>query len=332
MKLRFAWKPLLVQSQIMGLIVLAQFQTNMWTTQQVQRLTIDRMFLYFLLFAAVNFAVVYVGNRLARRGGQWKRRRYLAIGAVAATAAHAVALAPGAYVDTWRNGVVLLLIFFPALLGAATAYLMHLSLGYADDGDDPHALASEIAGEGSDSNAAVHDIGTAAYYEGPLQVRTSSMAAVVAAFVGSAIYALTVMFSLTDGLLPDDAMPPLYHDNPALMALMAIGFYAIFFYVFIRKAHAFLQARGKDKMLSYALAGVFVPMGFAAMLLALMGPFGIMVVLPWVVPSVVAMVSYHRHAGFEPLALPRDIEVGDPRTMLPADHIRRRVERIIPVD
>ena len=62
-----------------------------------------------------------------------------------------------------------------------------------------------------------------------------------------------------------------------------------------------------------------------------MGPFGVMVVLPWVLPSVVAMVSYYRLAGFEPLALPSDIEVSDPRTMLAADHVRRRVRRVVPI-
>ena len=332
MKLRFAWKPLLVQSQIIGMIVLAQFQTNMWTTQRVQRFTLDRMFLYLLLVASVNFALVFAGDWLARKKGWCTRSTYLVIGAAGATAAHVVALAPGAYVDTWRNGVVLLLVLIPALLGAATAFLMHLSLGYCDLGDDPQVLAKVVGGNESSSAGAVHDIGTAAYYDGPLQVRTSGMAAFVAALVGSSLYSLTVMFSLSDGLLPAEAMPPLYRENPALMALVAIGFYTFFFFVFIRKAHSYLQARGKDQMRSYALAGVFVPMGFAMMLLALMGPFGIIVVLPWVLPAVVAMASYHRHAGFEPLALPGDIEVSDQRTMLPADHVRRRVRRVIPVN
>ena len=158
------------------------------------------------------------------------------------------------------------------------------------------------------------------------------MAAFVAALIASSLYSLTVMLSLTDGVLPADAMPPLYRQNPALMALVGIGFYSVFFFLFIRKAHGFLQARGKDRMRSYALAGVFVPMAFVLMLLALMGPFAVMVVLPWVVPSVLGMVCYHRLAGFEPLALPSDIEVADPRTMLAADHVRRRVRRVVSVN
>ena len=329
MNLRFAWKPLLVQSQIMGMVILAQFQTSMWTTHAVQRLTLDRMALLFLLFAGINFAIVYAGDRLARKMGWWRRSAYLLIGAAASSVAHAVALAPGGYVEASRNGVIALIVVIPALLGAATAFLMHRSLGYRDDGVDPHALAALSGAEGAAD--AVHDIGTAAYYDGPLQVRTSGMAAFVAALIGSSLYSLTVMFSLSDGLLPREALPPLYRENPALMALVAIGFYSVFFLVFIRKAHAFLQARGKDSIRSYALAGLFVPMGFALMLLALMGPFGIMMVLPWVLPSAGAMATYHRLAGFEPLALPDDIEVRDPRTMLPADHVRRRVRRVIPV-
>ena len=334
MELRFAWKPLLVQSQIIGLLVLAQFQTSMWTTHAAQRLTLDRMFLYFLLFAGVNFVVIAAGDGLARKMGWWQRSAYLLIGAAASSAAHAVALAPGGYVEAWRNGVILLILAIPLLLGAATAFLMHRGLGYSTEGDDPQALAeaTKPAAEEAQAASAVHDTATASYYEGPLQVRTSAMAAWVAAFIASSLYSLTVMFSLGDGLLPPDAMPPLYHENPALMALVGIGVYSLFFYLFVRKAHGFLQARGKDQMRSYALAGVFVPMGLALMLLALMGPFAIMVVLPWVLPSVLAMVTYHRLAGFEPLALPSDIEVRDPRNLLAADHVRRRVRRVVPVN
>lgn len=332
MKLRFSWKPLVTQSLVVGAIVLAEFQTSAWTTRWMLGFTLDRTFLLFALFAATNFAVSFAGDRLARKMGWWKRFPYLLIGALASTAAHAVALAPGAYVEAWRNGTVLLLALVPALIGAASGFLVHRGLGYADEGDDPQALATLAAGDDPASAGAVRDIGTAAYYDGPLQVRTSQMAALVGAVTGSALYSLTVMFSLSDGLLPPEALPPLYHANPAMMALVAIAFYTLFFLLFVNKAHAFLQARGKDRMLSYALAGVVVPLGFALMLVALMGPFGVMIVLPWVLPSVVAMTVYHRLAGFEPLALPQDIEVKDPRTMLPADHIRRRVRRAVPVN
>ena len=332
MKLRFAWNPLVTQSLVVGAIVLAEFQTSLWTTHWMLGFTLDRTFLLFALFAAINFAVVVAGDRLARKMGWWRRFPYLVIGAFGSTAAHAVALAPGAYVEAWRNGTMLLIALVPALIGAATGFLLHRRLGYCDEGDTPTVLAAAVAASDPVPAGAVHDIGTAAYYDGPLQVRSAPMAALVGAAAGSTLYSVTVMFSLSDGLLPPEAMPPLFHANPAMMTLVGIVFYTLPFLLFVNRAHAFLQARGKDRLLSYALAGVVVPLGFSLMLLALMGPFGMMVVLPWVLPSVVAMSVYHRLAGFEPLALPQDIEVRDPRTMLPADHVRRRVRRAVPVN
>jgi hypothetical protein len=129
--------------------------------------------------------------------------------------------------------------------------------------------------------------------------------------------------------LPADAMPPLSRANPILFAIYGIIGVSVLFYIFISRSHSFLQRRGKDSLKSYALAGVVVPLGFALALLALMGPFGPLIVLPWILPSVLAMATYHRIAGFEPLDLPDDIEVSDPRTMLPADHVRRRVRRVV---
>jgi hypothetical protein len=330
MKLRFAWKPLLVQSLIVGLAVFIQYWLNAWTSQRVRVGTLDGMAIHFLLFASVNFAVFYVGDRIARRRGWSRRTVYMAIGAAASSCAHVVGLAPAAYVAAAADGIILLLVAIPLLVGAATAFLLHLSLGYSAEGDDPHALAASVSGETVQSGGAFHDIGSAQYYDGPLQIRTSSMAGLWAALAGSSLYSVTVMFSFSDNLLPAGAMPPLYRNNPMLAVIGAACVYTPLFYLFVMKSHSFLQARQKDSMKSYVLAGLFVPLGFALAFTALMGPFGILMVLPWILPSCVAMIAYYRLAGFEPLALPGDIEVSDPRALLPADHVRRRARRIVP--
>ena len=329
-KLRFAWKPLLVQSQIVGLLVLAQFQLNSWTDQKPDPVTPDRAVLFFLLFAGVNFLVMFAGDRLARKRGIWKRSHYMVLGGVASTAAHAVALAPASYVQAARDGIVFALILLPLLIGAATAFLMHRSLGYAVEGDDPQALQQKVSGESA--NGAVHKTDLAEYYDGPLQVRTSAMAAVIASLAGGAVFVFIQLVGLSDGLLPREATPPLFSQNPILFALYGICGCAVFFYVFVMRSHAFLQRRAKTELKSYALAGVFVPAGFAMAYIALMGPLGFIFVLPWVLPAVAAMIAYHRLAGFEPLDIPDDIEVRDPRAMLPADHIRRRVRRVVRAD
>jgi hypothetical protein len=328
-RLRFAWKPLLVQSQIVGILVLAQFQLSAWLDQKPDPSTPDRIILFFALFAGVNLAVMLAGDRLFRKRDWWQRSAYCALGGLASSVAHVVALAPAAYVVAWRDGILLALVLVPVLIGAATAFLMHKSLGYAPEGDDPQALSRKVYGRKAAAPAAVHDIGTAEYFEGPLQVRTSAMATLVAALAGSTLYVFISLVGLSDGQLPADAMPPLFRANPILFAIYGIIGLSVLFYVFVSRSHAFLQRRGKDSLKSYALAGVVVPLGFALALLTLMGPFGLLMVLPWVLPSVLAMATYHRVAGFEPLDLPDDIEVSDPRTMLPADHVRRRVRRVV---
>jgi hypothetical protein len=332
MRVRLAVRPFVTQSVIVGMLCVAQFATNMWTTQVVRPLKLDQFLLYIAVFGGVNLTVVLLGDRLARARGWWRRSAYMAIGAAGSSVAHYVALAPAAYVETAYNGVLALLLAIPALLGATTGFLLHSSLGYAADGDDPQALAAAAGDSAAPSPGGLLSAGETDYYGGPLQVRTSTMAAWIAALIGAALFSLVTMFSLNDGILPADVLPPLIRTNPALAALMAIGVYSIPFLFFIRKSHDFLQARGKDGIKSYALAGVFVPLGFCTMLLALMGPFAVMIVLPWFLPSVVAMTAYHRLAGFEPLSLPGDIEVSDRRTLLPADHVRRRMRRVIATD
>jgi hypothetical protein len=283
--------------------------------------------LFFLFFAGLNFAVMFGGDRLARKKGWWKRGLYMSLGALASSVTHAVALAPAAYVQAAQNGVLVALVLLPILIGSATAFLMHKSLGYAAEGDDPHILFQKVAGT-SDAPG-VHDIGSAEYYEGPLQVRTSATAGLIAAFAGSALFVFITLVGLSDGVLPAGAAPPLARQNPILFALYGICGCAIPFYIFVRRSHAFLQKRGKSEIKSYVLAGVFVPLGFAVAYIALLGPLGFLFVLPWVLPSIVTMITYHRIAGLEPLDLPDDIEVHDPRAMLPADHVRRRVRRIV---
>lgn len=333
MQLRFLRGPFVVQSLIMGLMAFVQFKTGMWTSHMLLVTSADQIALYVLGFGGVNAAVMFAGDRLARKRGLWRRRYYLGLGAIAATVTHVVALAPEGYVAAARDGVLVFLLALPPLLGAATAFLLYRNLGFATDGDDPALLAPQAgAAPVSQAGAGVVTVGDARYFDGPLQIRTSNMAAFIAALLGSALYSLISVFSLFDGALPPGAMPPVFRHNPALGALMGMASCTLPFLFFVHQSHKFLQARGKTAIGSYALAGVVVPLGFAAALLALMGPFGVILVLPWILPSVLAMVTYHQLAGLEPLALPDDIEVSDPRTLIPADHVRRRVRRVIPTE
>ena len=330
MKLRFALRPFIQQSVVMGLFLMPQLLTNMWTTRKIQRPTLDEFIVPLIGFAIVNFVIMLGGDRLARRFDRGDSATYTLLGAIAGSVMHAVALAPAAYVASAERGELTLLLAIPALLGAAAGFLLHRTLGYSAEGDDPKKLAEVFAEDIKHTASRVFASTDAAdYYGGPLQVRDSSMAAIIASLIGAGIYVFEVAISELQDSLFAQILPPQLASNMALVALSGIIYCSLLFFVFVKKAHGFLQARGKTDVRSYVTAALVVPLGFALALTALMGPFGIIVVLPWILPSVAAIVTYHRLAGFEPLALPEDIVVNDPRTLISADHPRRRMRRVM---
>ena len=328
MKLAFSWRPFVAQSLAVGLFTFLEWQTNVWTTKAVRPETLDRLILPLIGFALVNFAVLIAGDRVARRLGRSDRPTYVVIGALAASAAHVVALAPAGYATALERGALSLLIGVPALLGAAMGFLLHRSLGFTTEGDEPEALATSV-GKTKDAAPAYAATAGAEYYNGPLQVRDSSMAALIAAMIGSTLYMfMQALAESQDHFLAGMVSPKAFGSMPT-MFLSGIFVFTLPFYIFVRKAHSFLQARGKAELKSYALAGLVVPGLFFLGFLALLGPFALLFVLPWILPSIAAMATYHRLAGMEPLSLPDDIEVSDRRTLIAADHPRRQMRRIV---
>lgn len=328
MKLAFSWRPFVAQSLAVGLFTFLEWQTNVWTTKTVRAETLDRLLVPLIGFALINLAVLLAGDRLARKFGRSDRGTYIAIGALASSAAHAVALAPAGYTTAAANGAVSLLIAVPALLGAAMGFLLHRSLGYTTEGDEPADLAAATGSDGKATPAYAATAG-AEYYSGPLQVRDSAMAALIAAVIGSALYMFTnALAESQDHFLAGMVSPKAFGSLPT-MFLSGIFVFVLPFYIFVRKSHSFLQARGKSELKSYILAGLVVPGLFFLAFLALLGPFALLFVLPWILPSMVAIGVYHRLAGMEPLSLPDDIEVRDRRTLIGADHPRRQMRRVV---
>ena len=329
MKLAFAWRPFIQLSIAIALVVFLQWQTNIWTTKLVRVATFDSTALPIAGFALVNLVMAIIGDRFAREHGRSDRAAYMTIGAVAASVTHLIALAPAAYLTAADDGVITGLIAIPAVLGAAGGYLLHRTLGYVADGDEPDALLAVLDdAKGAVSQAFAKTEG-AEYYSGPLQVRDSSMAALIAAIVGSALFIFTQAVAEIYSPFLSGMVSPKAFGSPATFFLAGIVSLTLPFFIFIKKAHGFLQARGKAELRSYVKAGLFVPGLFCLGLLALMGPFAVMVVLPWILPSMAAIAVYHRLAGFEPLALPEDIEVRDRRTLIAGDHPRRLTRRVV---
>ncbi|MFM5916875.1 MAG: hypothetical protein ACKOOL_05005, partial [Novosphingobium sp.] len=240
-----------------------------------------------------------------------------------------------------RDGVLSLMLVLPILIGAVAGFLYHRSAGYEIDGDDVEALAAKVS-EGAAHpdalSAATTDAGqfgrkpslpahvateTAEYYSGPLQVGSSPGARLIAAFCGSSLH----VFIQTMGMLGDNFYFPIRKewDNPALIIGLGVVGGTVSYYIFIKLVASILRKFDKTSLLSFTVAGVLTPWIFGLPL----GPAGWFMALGLFIPFGFAMTVFHILAGYEPKSLPDDIVVTDRRTLIGADHARRRMARVI---
>jgi hypothetical protein len=318
--------------------------------------TLDRMVIVAIGTALLYGALFALANRLLRRFGLRSTAAYAGIGALAALPAFTAGVGLGFFARYAEQGSVSFALLIPLLIGATTGFLYRRSAGFEAQGDDPAALEAAVKAE-HDRKAvakpiyfegravraplgaatAAHEApdevhiatGTADYYDGPLQVRGSFMAALLAALVGASLHILASYFGLIVDPLPADAMPPSFR-SPGQAAVMGIIGAAIPYLLFVLIASKLLARAGQTSIWVFLAIGLAVPiiLGCALGVVGL-GPIGLMLTAQFILPSGIAMATYRSLAGLEPLALPDDIEVSDRRTLVGADHVRRRMARVI---
>ena len=169
-----------------------------------------------------------------------------------------------------------------------------------DEGDDPQALAAATFGPFRKlplHRPPFRHRARRPITIGPLRFGLRRWRPGSRRFVASRVYSLTVMFSLTDGCCRM-SMPALYHEIRRGWPSSDIAFTRAPFYLFIARRTASSSPRPSQHALLRAGRRRRAA-GLRDELLALMGPFGVMVVLPW--SAWWAMVGYYRMAGFEPL-------------------------------
>lgn len=204
------------------------------------------------------------------------------------------------------------------------------------------------------ADTAYVDTGISAYYSGPVQVRTSLPALLGAAYLGAFVFSLNILsgtlsgmlgrlidptsnqprnlfqrgLSLTHGAIPslgkDLGAIGLFFETLRMLAEIVSGLMlgAMPLLVVIYICHVVSRWRGKADYIGYAATGLVLPPLF--FLVFLWSPLGFTLA----VPTTIAMLFYRRLAGLEPKDLPEDIHVTDSRTLIGADHPRRRYQRI----
>ena len=291
--------------------------------------TFDHMAVVALAAGIVHAVLFAAGHQVLRRQGWRSRAAYVALGAACACMAFLAGVGLDPFREAAAEGTVILTVLRPAVAGMIAGFLYRRRAGFDREGDDPHALASAAVEEANGSGTAVTTTATAAYYDGPVQVRSSPVSALIAALFGAALHVLAVMTGLMADALPADAYPPTF-SLPGRAAALGIVGLGIPYVLFVLAANRMLAAAGRTSRRAYAVVGGVTPLVFGLMLCVVgLGPLGFIMTGQFILPSIVAMLTYRSLAGLEPKDLPDDLEVRDPRTLVGADHVRRRSHRII---
>jgi hypothetical protein len=252
--------------------------------RDLQSWTLDDL-LFRVVLVAVGFAVLFVlGVKQLRQRHIRSSSAYAGLGVLANVPPFLLANGWGLVADAARDGVLSLVLCLPVLIGGVSGYLYHRSAGYEIDGDDVDALAASVEPFALGSTAGQVDgqpsarsqgvssaplfgtkaaapayvaTGTAEYYDGPLQVRNSTGARIVAALCGAALQ----VFLQAMGMLGDNFHLPVREEfnNPALLVGMGILGGTVLFSAFIKLVTGMLRKFDKTSLGSFAVAGLLTP-------------------------------------------------------------------------
>ncbi|MBN9034836.1 MAG: hypothetical protein J0H53_02085 [Rhizobiales bacterium] len=294
--------------------------------------------IYTVFFAIGHIALTFSGIRLLGA--------YMVLGSAAAMLTFWLLLAPDSMARIAGEGTVIATFAIPAVVGAIVGFAYHRRAGYDHETDSPDLLA-RVLNRGSAADEDVRSsvsadrahvvVGNEEYFDGPLQVRTSFVTMLMAAFGAAFInVAIATAFPLLGALSRAGTRDPAAIVDQIVSisgfsAFMFLSFattmvlpFAIMMYV----AHQALRAMDKTSFLAYGVAGLVAPVAVSVLTLFMVPILGFYAALP----SAIAMMLYRRLAGVEPKAVKEDVEVRDRRNLVGADHARRRYGRIIAND
>jgi len=280
-----------------------------------------------LLFAA--------GHRLLRWLGTGHRGWYVALGSIALMLAYATRLNAGGLSAVFVHGLVAYFFFLPAIVGASLGYLYAWRAGW--ERDDPSQIETAVVGQTRDTAVArpgLIEADTAAYFSGPLRVRTSFSLMILSSLIGGGVLFMCRALLVLKGeveMLADPSLQDIFQH--AANVSLFIGVEVIG-----------LTLLGIVPMTLCLVAGHFSARGLKAK--SVWAYFGIGLVAPFVIalfsmgllasvaetialPTAVSMALYRLFAGLEPAPVAEDIIVSDSRSLVAADHPRRQFGRVI---
>jgi hypothetical protein len=295
--------------------------------------TADKFILY-LLPATIVFAAIFVaGSTLLTHFKQASRAGFCVLGAVALLASWLATTGFQIFGSAVNDGSITLALAVPCLFGAVIGFIFHRKLAFHNEGDDPARLADKItATDGEGVDLTLVDTGDAQYYDGPIQVRTNLIALLATGVVAGALGFVPEMYFYAGGILHDylDYNWVLDFGSDGLGAALnslveGAVFGAVLLPLPIYALHSIARWQGYTSHAAYGALGFFAPLAAGFMMFIV----GLFLTIHFAIPLAVAMLVYRSLAGLEPKGLPEAVEVRDPRTLIGANHPRRRYHQVI---
>lgn len=283
----------------------------------------DRALQMFVMRVGLDATLLAAGHWLLRSYGLATRAAYALMGGAAAAIGYAVALSHDLNIMPPLAGTHLSASVLPILVGiiAATLYaqfagreMVRAARGSAADTTAPSAPRLPVT------------------FDGPVQVRTSIVATLIASTVPAAIVALIIAPFAGMKFEPGTFQNMLWADQISRVVMPAYFFMFTLFATAIPSAimvgitHAIARATRRTGGVAYAAIGAGV---VALALVALLTWLPVLFFLPFVLIGAVMGAIYRRFAGLEPLALPEGVLANDPAALVGADDPARRTRAVI---
>jgi hypothetical protein len=284
----------------------------------------DRVFALYVVELAIDAALLFAGHMVLRERAVSGRLAYALMGGAMAASSYAIVLHNGLVLAPPDAGSEVTAGLLPTFAGMIAGFLYCQFAGLAPAREWPRFSAEGLI--------------TSYTFDGPLRVRTSVAATVLAAAIPACLTAL-VSFAFFWIFAPPWLMPSgggliFLAAIPAQVFLTMLIVTVVPSGIFVVCVHHIARALHRSRGLDYALVGA--AMGclcgvVVAPFTALTAPVPFLLV-PALLYGAIMGELYRRFAGLEPEPLPEPVIVTDVDTLVSADHSSRQGHRVVFTD
>ena len=286
----------------------------------------DRALLMFVTRVGLDAALLAVGHYMLRSRGQATRTAYALMGGAAAAVSYTIALSCNLDMLPPLAGAHLTASVLPMLVGIIAASLYAQFAGREMVRPAPGMVADDAPPTAPKPPVT---------FDGPVQVRTSVVATLIASAVPAAAVAL-IIAPFSD-MLMHKFDPGTFRDVfwanqinravlPAYFFMFTLFATAIPSAITVGIVHGIARATRRTRGMDYAAIGAGV---VTVALLAILTWLPLFYFLPFVMVGAVMGAIYRRFAGLEPLALPEAVLASDAAALVGEDDPARRTRAVI---